>query len=234
MAYRAVIFDFFGTLVPIFSLEKNKYTLHEMASVIGAPRDRFVERWFETFNKRATGKFHDVESNIRAICKELDVNPSYEQYSKAVKLRIEFCRTNIVPKESVLDVLRDLKNLQYKIGLISDCSTELPLLWNESQFQPFFDVTVFSCEVGIRKPHPEIYRKSCSMLEVSPSECLYIGDGGSSELSGAKKVGMEALLLFDVGEQGNPDAHRIDGEEWKGSKIFHLKEVFNYLIYPEE
>ena len=43
--YRAVLFDFFGTLVPNFKLSEHKSLLREMASAVGAPAEPFVERW---------------------------------------------------------------------------------------------------------------------------------------------------------------------------------------------
>ena len=35
-----------------------------------------------------------------------------------------------------------------------------------------FDVIVFSCEVGLRKPNPAIFRHACERLDVEPTEAL--------------------------------------------------------------
>jgi putative hydrolase of the HAD superfamily len=61
---KAVVFDFFGTLVPGFSLEAYTSVLRKMAAMVGAPSDQFADRWFATFDERVTGIFPDVESNI--------------------------------------------------------------------------------------------------------------------------------------------------------------------------
>jgi len=54
---------------------------------------------------------------------------------------------------------------------------------------------VFSCEVGLAKPDPAIYHLAAARLGVEPAECLFVGDGGSDELSGAGAAAMTPVLL---------------------------------------
>ena len=58
--YEAVIFDFFGTLVPIYTLNSYKKMMSAMADTIGIPSDFFTDRWLDTFKKRVTGQLPDV------------------------------------------------------------------------------------------------------------------------------------------------------------------------------
>src|SRR5262249_28226766 len=39
-----------------------------------------------------------------------------------------------------------------------------------------FDDLVFSCEVGLAKPEPAIYRLACERLDVTPAESVFIDD----------------------------------------------------------
>ena len=55
-----------------------------------------------------------------------------------------------------------------------------------------FDYTVFGEEFGILKPDPEIFRHTASLLSISPSECLYIGDSYKLDVIGSKNAGMLA------------------------------------------
>ena len=226
---RAVIFDFFGTLVPSFSLKAHTAVLRQMAVTVGAPSDGFVQRWIETFDERVTGVFPDVESNIRSICTEFSVEPGSRDCTRAAELRFDYERQHLTPRPHVIDMLRELRKRGYKIGLISDCSSELPILWGDTVFAPLFDVTIFSHTARIRKPNPEIYGMACKQLGVSGESCLYVGDGGSRELSGAAKTGMVALLLLDPAEAQDPDVHRVDGEAWGGAAISELSEIFTHL-----
>jgi putative hydrolase of the HAD superfamily len=222
---KAVLFDFFGTLAPNFMLSAHKEVLRQMASAAGAPAESFVEHWLATFDERATGVFPSARENIRAVCEALNVVPKDHQYDAAMRLRLDFEKLHIAPRSSALSTLRSIKSMGLKTCVVSDCSPELPQLWNETPFAPFFDATVFSCDVGIRKPNPKIYLEACRRLSVEPVECFFVGDGGSRELSGATALGMRAVLLAAPEEQNNSDTHRIDGEEWRGPTIFDLKDL---------
>ena len=50
-----------------------------------------------------------------------------------------------------------------------------------------------SCELGIKKPDSEIFRKCLNDLRVSAKECIYVGDGGSFELEASEKLGMNPV-----------------------------------------
>src|SRR5262249_37070049 len=72
-----------------------------------------------------------------------------------------------------------------------------------------------SIDVGRCKPHPAMYLEACRRLRVTPDECVYIGDGGSHELSGARDVGMPAVRLNAPDLSG----HLVfqDDSEWTGA-----------------
>jgi putative hydrolase of the HAD superfamily len=60
-----------------------------------------------------------------------------------------------------------------------------------------FDVTVFSCDAGILKPDPRIYRLATDGLGLPPEQCLYVGDGGHRELRGAREAGLATALTVE-------------------------------------
>lgn len=68
--------------------------------------------------------------------------------------------------------------------------------WRDRIPIELFDPVVDSCEVGLRKPDPEIYLLTCSQLGVAPWECLFLDDHPDN-IEGARAVGMEALLVSD-------------------------------------
>jgi putative hydrolase of the HAD superfamily len=200
-----------------------------MAAVAGIAPDQYVDRWLATFSQRATGVYPTVRANIEAIGAALGVVPESRGYETAARIRLEFERRSIRPRPSSLAVLQALRARGLKTGLISDCSMELPEIWPETPFAALFDSAVFSSVVRVRKPDAKIYLESCRQLEVETTECVYVGDGGSQELTGASAVGMRAVLLSDPGEQGNPDIHRIDAQEWAGARISELNEIHDLI-----
>ena len=90
-----------------------------------------------------------------------------------------------------------------------------------------FDATVFSCEVGAMKPDPRVYNAACDGLNVAPHRCMFVGDGGSRELTGAVTSNMHAILLRVPGEEHTWfDAnYRQDALEWPGEVIRDLSEL---------
>lgn len=226
---RAVIFDFFGTLVPGLSLAAYKRVLREMAAVVGAPPDDFIRQWMGTTERRMTGQIPSVQANVAAICAALAVSVDPADCEEAAALRYAYAQTYVVPRPSAISTLQAIKARGLKLGLVSDCSGELPQLWPDTPFSPWFDVTVFSCVVKVKKPNAEIYRLAATRLGVACSECLYVGDGGSHELDGAKEVGMHPVLLFDANEQNNPDMHRINEQTWDGPRVADLAEVLTLI-----
>ncbi len=57
------------------------------------------------------------------------------------------------------------------------------------------DQTVFSCEVGWRKPDSAIYQAICNKLAVRPGECLFVGDRLVEDVRGPQQLGMRAALV---------------------------------------
>lgn len=81
-------------------------------------------------------------------------------------------------------------------------------MWPTSPLSTQFDAVSFSCVTGHRKPEPESYLTAIRQLGVEPEECLYVGDGGSQELTGAADLGMDVYrfradnrILGDVVDQ---------------------------------
>ena len=129
------------------------------------------------------------------------------------------------PREGAIELLACLKSKGYKMGLISDCAPDLPVIWNETPFAPFFDVTVFSCLAGMNKADPRIFQIAAEQLAVRPENCLYIADGFRKELANAAGMGMHALQLYLPAEVIDSPLR----EDWNGPVISSLNEDLNLL-----
>jgi HAD superfamily hydrolase (TIGR01509 family) len=55
------------------------------------------------------------------------------------------------------------------------------------------DVMIFSEELGIRKPDPEIFLHACRTLDVEPFDTIFVGDNLVSDVQGAANVGMTTV-----------------------------------------
>jgi putative hydrolase of the HAD superfamily len=68
--------------------------------------------------------------------------------------------------------------------------------FRSSDLVTHFDVTVFSAEIGLSKPHPQAFKIFCERLMILPSEMVFIDDTEKS-LEAAKSVGFHPLLFID-------------------------------------
>ena len=231
MKYTAVIFDLFGTLVDIYPYEEYQSVLGQMASVLTVSFDAFRRLWSETTYERNTGVIRTIEANIDYICRETGVSADDIKIRLATKIRYDFVANTMRPRQDAIDVLSYLRSQSLRIGLISNCSPETPLIWKDTPFVPLVDVAVFSSSVGVKKPDPHIYQLATEQLATEPENCLYIGDGDSQELTGASQVGMHPVLIR-VPNKDNTDAQwedSTDAEQWDSPVISSLSEVLDVV-----
>lgn len=97
------------------------------------------------------------------------------------------------------EALQWLKSRKKLIGLI--CNTGLTpgiglrRLLEKEKVAQYFDLMLFSEEIGIRKPDPRIFHLVAEKLDISPSEAVHIGDNLKSDIWGAQKAGFRAIHL---------------------------------------
>lgn len=231
--YRAVIFDLFGTLVDRQFIPGQmglefRQAMSNVAAALSIPELELHRLWSETAHERDTALFPTTEAYFQHLCRECNVSPDAAQLAHAVQLRLEYLRRALVPREDVIETLTKLRASGYKTGLASDCSLEVSYLWPETSFGPLLDVAILSCDVGLSKPDSRIYQLVCEGLQVSPERCLYVGDGGSKELTGASESGMEAVLI-----RAPYDTVNGNREDWPGTRVSTIKEVLELVERSE-
>ena len=96
-------------------------------------------------------------------------------------------------------VLRAVRDRGYKIGLISNTGRSpgdaLRKLLDGYSVLKFFDVTVFSNEVGRRKPDRTIFEYTAHLLGAENDDIIHVGDSPQADFWGARNAGMSAILL---------------------------------------
>lgn len=225
MSFQAVIFDLFGTLVGDFMSVAGQ-THEEFAAILGVPYEPFIKLWREITGRRTMGEFQTVEASIDHVCNALGVPVNTEQMAKAVEFRLEYTRRALVPKPDAVATLAELKHIAVKVGLLSNCSIEIPILWPETEFADLIENPIFSSRERLKKPDPRIYQLACERLAVAPENCLYIADGENYELAAAAKVGMHSVLIQNSSRDDGKELLR-EAREWRGATINTLAEVIN-------
>ena len=230
MKYRAVIFDLYGTLVdelwyPRHQEVKYQRMLFELAATLGVRIEDFKRVWSDTSHRQNVGELRPASATLTYVCDVLNVVVSKEQLERAAAVRLEYMRLSLKPRDGVLETLSRLRDASLKTGLISNCISDTSDLWTSTPFAPMFDTVLFSCDVGVKKPDPRIYQLACERLGVEPSDCLFIGDGGSGELTGATNAGMDAVLI-----RVPDDTENGDREDWRGVGISSVEEVLGLVL----
>jgi putative hydrolase of the HAD superfamily len=175
---------------------------------------------------RATGRFESIEDYLEHVCVLLDLPVVPPRIAEAARLRFDLIRRALAPQEGAVETMEKLKAGGRRVGLISNASPEVPVLWPETPFAALIEAPVFSCVAGARKPDPRLYDIACERLGVKPSECVYVGDGDCGELGAATAKGMRAFQLRMAGRE---PGYQIEPEQWDGARIASLPEVLDRI-----
>jgi len=93
----------------------------------------------------------------------------------------------------LIEIIKNLKNKNYKIGLLSNNSVNLNQGIKDKNISELFDTVVISGEVGYQKPQSEIFQILAEKLDVNINELIFIDDTKKS-LEGAEKIGYVPIL----------------------------------------
>lgn len=96
--------------------------------------------------------------------------------------------------DEVKFVLKELKQLNLKIGIISDTTPSLQKTLETLNIGNYIDCYTSSTEAGVMKPDPKIYNLALSKLNLKANECIYVDDY-DEEVIGAEKLGFKAFRI---------------------------------------
>ena len=217
-----MVFDLFNTLtVPI---DRSAYyaSLVEMARAVGAEPETFIRGWSDDWRVRFGGAHPTTQACVCAVCEAIGTPADEMAVAQAAQIRIDFARRTLEPRADAVATLAKVRALRLRTALISDCSPDVPLLWPTTPFAPAIEEPLFSCDEGLIKPEPALYLRACERLGVDPDACVYVGDGGNGELSGAARVGMRAILIRTP---ASSDAYDSERATWPGEAIDALSQL---------
>ncbi len=221
-ARHAVICDLFGTLVPVFPIDVYHENLAAVAEVLGMDCEPFSTAFAEGRVDRFTGKIPSIRENFRQIARQADLPVTDGQVERAAQVRLQLTRKMLMsPFPDALALLSRLRDAGRSIALLSDCSPDVPELWSETPLAEFFSDPILSCVEGVKKPEPRAYQLTCERAGIDPYETIFVGDGGSNELAGARDVGICPVLI----DRGETDAFRIDASQECDTIVTDLTQV---------
>ena len=228
MRYAGVLFDLFGTLVTPYRTREHQQMLRECALHLGLEFEDCNRVSGETYPARMRGAFPTIRDNLALMAQTLGKQPTSDRLAKAAACYERFTLESLVPVAHAIDVLSWLSSNDVRLGLVTNCAPDIPTLWDQTAFAPYFDHCAFSCRVGYVKPEPEIYRTALGALGLDAHETLYVGDGSDDELAGAARCGLDAVLI-SVDLSNTYDSHRPTVADWQGKRVADLIQLRHLL-----
>lgn len=127
-------------------------------------------------------------------------------------------QTLLLPETiNVLDYLVE----KYKLHIITNGFEETQYIkLKESGLSKYFQVIILSEKVGVKKPHPYIFKKAFSESGAIAKDSIMIGDDWYADIYGAKRVKMDAIYFNFKRLKHN---NKVDKE------IHCLSELYNIL-----
>ena len=98
--------------------------------------------------------------------------------------------------DDVVDAVRELRAAGYRTALVTNNVREFGDAWRTKvPLEELFEVVVDSCEVGMRKPNPAIYRHALDALGgIEPGRAVFLDDA-EGNVEGARRAGLAAILV---------------------------------------
>jgi putative hydrolase of the HAD superfamily len=206
---KVIGFDIDGTLVDHVGAQQagliKLYGMLEEAQRVAV--DEFVATWQQEsdryWERYQAGKITFIQQRllrVKAVLSHLGVSASDETAMRIFRMYLAEYEGSWKLYDDALPCLDSLT--AYWLAVISNGDSgqqrrKLERLGIASRF----DSVVISGDLGVSKPHPDIFKQSLQELGVSPEEAVYVGDDLESDALGAKNAGMQAIWLARDGGQ---------------------------------
>lgn len=210
----AVTVDLWHTLMYLPPEDEEAYMAHQIAlgqevlrtapPLPGAPElsdadlGRAFERaYVEAVAQSAEGRTVTPAEQVLRAAKETGRNVNPREY--LARLKTEIGSTPFRRAPGALDLLEELRDDGYRVGMISNTVGEpgafLRPVLTTMGFDRFVEVYVFSDELPWTKPSPEIFRFALDQLGEKPETAVHVGDAWS-DLEGPRRAGYRGAILF--------------------------------------
>jgi putative hydrolase of the HAD superfamily len=187
---QAVLFDLYETLISESHLRPTR--AGSLGPALGLERNAYRKEWKARRPRIVVGKLSFAEA-LTEVCDALAGTADKTAIQGICQQRIrEKTAACAEAHPQVTTLITELVRRGVRLGVISNGFKEDVLPWPDCSLAAAFHCTAFSCEEGVAKPDPDIYRRALHRLGARPETTVYIGDGGDHELAGAERAGLRA------------------------------------------
>jgi len=205
MPPAAVLFDLYDTLV--HAAPRNSF-YRAVPTALGVS----PERWFACYRALGpaamTGEVPDMTSRVHLACRQAGQPRDRDTVASVVRDRLPSLYAGIRADPQAPAALGDLRTAGIRLAIVSNAARHSEWLLDLLGLRDMVDTTAMSWSVGVLKPDPRIYRVALDALGAVPAEAAFVGDGGHSELRGARRLGLRTVLI----ERGLPHTKSARGD----------------------
>lgn len=181
---KAIGFDWGGVLVP------SKPIMPGISVILGIPQQELYSFYLQ-HNHKANVENMPYKDLWKFLLKELGhldkEQQALEHMSKQQTHELDL---------NMLELVQELKSLDYKVGLLSNNTKEAGSRMRGVGLDKYFDTFLISAEIGFQKPNPKAFEVLLSELDVEPSELIFTDDSIPS-LSTSEEIGYTPILFKD-------------------------------------
>jgi putative hydrolase of the HAD superfamily len=201
---RALLVDFYGTLAhgPTFTLDGGTGIVvgSLQQDGIDVPREAFdgayraaVKPYMEVMRRGVeTHNTSWVADALRAM--GVDVAPTDPRVVRAVRRYFEAYADCMEALPGADASLRRLAE-RFPVVLVSNFTDALPVraALDRLAWSRLFRGILISADIGIRKPHPDIFLKALEAAGVAAGEAIFVGDDLEEDVAGAQGCGIPVV-----------------------------------------
>ena len=128
------------------------------------------------------------------------------------------------------DVIPSLDAMQaagLRLGVVSNWGWYAPELLQTLELAKHFEIMSISARVGYQKPSPVIFEHALDLLDVQPEAAIHVGDDPEADVAGARRVGIEPVLIDRRGRIDRPIG--VDAETGEVPLIRDFGELLDLL-----
>jgi HAD superfamily hydrolase (TIGR01509 family) len=233
IAVRAVLFDLYETLVTHFDPNWAPPP-RSIVERLGLEETVYGKHWPPLDKAWQAGEIEHYEEALTRVCKVVGREPDASVLAELThEYQTMTARVFEAVEPEVMEMVAALKESGLFLGVVTNASDLDAEPWAGSALAPFFDDFVASYQVGLSKPDRRIYELACHRLDVRLAEAVFVGDGGSEELGGAARAGIEAYWctwFLDRWPEGiRPNG--FEGDVWRQRKS-HQDPPYDRLARP--
>ncbi|AZR74335.1 hypothetical protein BBF96_13610 [Anoxybacter fermentans] len=185
-AVQAAILEFYRSHKVLQRISEEEFLYHWHKE-----SERFYQLYLQGKYSFKDQRIYRVKSIFAMVGKEIDDERAWVYFSEYLK----YYQNNWRCFSDVDGCLRSLQG-RYRLGILSNGDGEQQRnKLNCMGLYGKFDLMVFSGDVGVAKPSPEIFQVLLKKAGLSPEQVVYVGDDLKTDILAAIEVGINGILI---------------------------------------